>query len=156
MERPYQNDTQRPLTSFRITPDNRLIMGGANATAGDECQSLIRHLHVAAGKRFPLLGAIRWQYGWSGYLALTHNHLPVIQRHDNGLHSAVGCNGRGIAMATVMGGLLADLVSGASEADCAVPITSVRRLPTFRLRRPGVALAVVANRALDHLERRFV
>ena len=150
------SDTHRLLTSFRITADNRLIMGGASATAGDDSQSLIRHLHVAAAKRFPLLGAIRWQYGWSGYLALTHNHLPVIQRHDKGLHSAVGCNGRGIAMATVIGELLADLVSGASEADCAVPITSVRRLPMFRLRRPGVALAVVANRVLDDLERRLV
>lgn len=59
-------------------------------------------------------------------------------------------------MATVIGELLADLVSGASEADCAVPITSVRRLPMFRLRRPGVALAVVANRVLDDLERRLV
>ncbi len=156
MERPYQNDTQRLPTSIRITPDNRLIMGGASATAGDESQSLIRHLHVAASKRFPQLGAVRWQHEWSGYLALTGNHLPVIRRHHRGLHSAIGCNGRGIAMATVIGELLADLVSGESESDCAVPITSVRRMATFRLRRPGIALAVVANRVLDHLERRFV
>lgn len=54
------SDTHRLLTSFRITADNKLIMGGASATAGDESQSLIRHLHVAASKRFPLLGAIRW------------------------------------------------------------------------------------------------
>ena len=150
------SDTHRLLTSFRTTADNRLIMGGASATAGDETQSLIRHLHVAASKRFPQLGAVRWQHEWSGYLALTGNHLPVIRRHHRGLHSAIGCNGRGIAMATVIGELLADLVSGASESDCAVPITSVRRMATFRLRRPGIALAVVANRVLDHLERRFV
>ena len=150
------SDTHRLLTSFRITADNRLIMGGASATAGDENESLIRHLQVAAGKRFPLLDTVRWQHVWSGYLALTGNHLPVIRRHEQGLHSAIGCNGRGIAMATVIGELLADLVSGASESDCAVPISSVRRMATFRLRRPGVALAVVANRVLDHLERRFV
>ena len=150
------SDTHRLLTSFRITADKRLIMGGASATAGDESESLIRRLHFAASNRFPQLGAVRWQHGWSGYLALTGNQLPVIRRHEKGLHSAIGCNGRGIAMATVIGELLADLVSGASESDCAVPITSVRRLVTFRLRRPGVALAVVANRALDNLERCFV
>lgn len=149
------SDTHRLLTSFRITADNRLIMGGASATAGDESQSLIRHLHLAASKRFPQLGAIRWQYGWSGYLALTHNQLPVIQRHDQGLHSGIACNGRGIAMATVVGELLADLVSGSSEADCAIPVTSPRRMLRFHLRYPGVAVAVIANRLLDTMARRI-
>ena len=60
------SDTQRLLTSFRITADKRLIMGGASATAGDEKASLIRHLHNAASRRFPHLGAIPWEYGWSG------------------------------------------------------------------------------------------
>ncbi len=149
------SDTHRLLTSFRITTDDRLIMGGASATAGDESQSLIRHLHLAASKRFPQLGVIRWQYGWSGYLALTHNHLPVIQRHDPGLHSGIACNGRGIAMASVVGELLADLVSGSSEADCAIPITTPSRMVRFHLRYPGVAVAVIANRLLDTMERRI-
>jgi len=128
-------------------------MGGASATAGDESQSLIRHLHLAASRRFPQLGNIRWQYGWSGYLALTHNHLPVIQRHDQRLHSGIGCNGRGIAMATVIGELLADLVSGSRQADCAIPVTSPSRMVRFHLRYPGVAAAVIVNRLLDKLER---
>jgi glycine/D-amino acid oxidase-like deaminating enzyme len=150
------SDTQRLLTSFRITADSRLIMGGASATAGDESQSLIGHLHLAAARRFPQLGNIRWAYGWSGYLALTRNHLPVIQRHADGLYAGIGCNGRGIAMASLVGELLAGLVSGSSEADCAVPVTSARRMARFHLRRPGVALAVAANRLFDNLERKFV
>lgn len=149
------SDTHRLLTSFRITADKRLIMGGASATAGDESKSLIRHLHFAASERFPQLGTIRWQYGWSGYLALTVDHLPAIRRHADGLYSAIGCNGRGIAMSTVIGGLLADLVSGPGEADCAIPITSPRRMVRFHLRYPGVALTVIANRLFDALERRI-
>ena len=148
------SDTQRLLTSFRITADNRLIMGGADATAGDESESLIRHLHRAASRLFPQLGAVRWQYGWSGYLALTRDHLPVILRPGDGLYAGIGCNGRGIAMATTIGMLLADLVSGSSELDCAVPIRPCRRMPTFHLRHPGVAVAVVANRWLDRIERK--
>jgi glycine/D-amino acid oxidase-like deaminating enzyme len=148
------SDTHRLLTSYRITADNRLIMGGAGATAGDEGESLIRHLHRAASRRFPQLGAIRWQYGWSGYLALTRDHLPVILRPGDGLYAGIGCNGRGIAMATTIGILLADLVSGSGVSDCAVPIRPCRRILTFPLRRPGVAVAVVANRWLDHIERK--
>ena len=149
------SDTQRLLTSFRITADNRLIMGGASATAGDESQRLIRHLHLAAGSRFPQLGKIRWQYGWSGYLALTQNHLPVIHRHADGLYAGIGCNGRGIAMATLVGELLAGLVSGLRESDCAVPVTPASRMARFHLRQPGVAVAVVANRLFDNLERKI-
>ena len=149
------SDTHRLLTSFRVTADKRLIMGGASATAGDESQSLIRHLHVAGKKRFPQLGTIRWQYGWSGYLALTPAFLPVIRRHEQGLYSGIGCNGRGIAMASVIGELLADLVSGSRESDCAVPVRPARRMMRFRLRRPGVAMAVFAHSVLDHLGRRF-
>jgi glycine/D-amino acid oxidase-like deaminating enzyme len=129
-------------------------MGGAGATAGDEGESLIRHLHRAASKRFPQPGAIRWQYGWSGYLALTRGHLPVILRPGDGVYAGVGCNGRGIAMATTIGSLLADLTSGTSESDCAVPVRPCRRMITFPLRRPGIAVAVAANRLLDRIERR--
>ncbi len=149
------SDTQRLLTSFRITPDNRLIMGGADATAGDEHPGLLQQLHLAASRRFPDLGAIHWQYGWSGYLALTRDHLPVILRLGDGLYAGIGCNGRGIAMATVIGELLADLASGSSESDCAVPITPLRRMASFHLRHPGVAMAVIANRLLDDMGRRI-
>ena len=130
-------------------------MGGASATAGDENLSLLHHLHLAARKRFPNLGAIRWQYGWSGYLALTRNRLPVIQRLGDGLYAGIGCNGRGIAMATVTGRLMAELLSGSSESECAVPIVAPRRMARFHLRHPGVAVAVFANRMLDDAERRI-
>lgn len=128
----------------------------ADATAGDEHPGLLQQLHVAASRRFPDLGAIHWQYGWSGgYLALPRDHLPVILRPGDGIYAGIGCNGRGIAMATLIGRLLADLLSGSGESDCAVPITPPRRMTSFHLRHPGVAMAVIANRLLDDMGRRI-
>jgi glycine/D-amino acid oxidase-like deaminating enzyme len=149
------SDTQRLLTSFRITADRRLIMGGAGATAGDENQNLLRRLYRAAADRFPYLGSIRWEYGWSGYLAITRHHLPMVLRVDDGLYGGVGCNGRGIAMATMMGGLLADLVSGSADSECPVPVRAPRRMTGFPLRHPGVAMAVMAKCTLDRVSRRI-
>jgi glycine/D-amino acid oxidase-like deaminating enzyme len=148
------SDTQRLLTSFRITADRRLIMGGASATAGDEHPDLLRRLHRAARDRFGELGPIHWEFGWSGYLALTADHLPRIIRWDDGCLAAVGCNGRGIAMSTVMGQTLADIVCGADDADCAVPVRAPKRVFGFDIRGIGVAASVRFSRLLDTVGRR--
>jgi glycine/D-amino acid oxidase-like deaminating enzyme len=147
------SDTQRLLTSFRLTADNRLIMGGASATAGDHNDGLTKHLHKAARLRFPNIGSIPWDSGWSGYLALTTDHLPQILRIDDGFYAGIGCNGRGIAMATATGRSIAELICGQDEKDCSVPIRKPKRVFGYGLRHPGVAVGVLYNRFLDTVER---
>ena len=149
------SDTQRLLTSFRLTADKRLIMGGADATAGDEHPRLFRQLHRAAERRFPGLDGLSWQFEWSGYLALTNDHLPAIFKPANGYYAGIGCNGRGIAMATVVGRKLAEIVTGKAECDCEIPIRKVRKIPGYSLRHPGVVAGVLFNRAWDTVERRL-
>ena len=148
------SDTRRLLTSFRLTADRRLIMGGASATAGDEHDGLFRILQAAARDRFPQLGDIAWEYGWSGYLALTPDHLPQILRLGDGYYAGVACNGRGIAMATATGTAIADLVCGADNNDCSVPVRKPRRFFGYGLRHLGVAGGVRINRLFDTLEHR--
>ncbi len=143
------SDTQRLLTSFRLTADNRLIMGGASATAGDEHSGLMHYLHKGAAVRFPAFGKIPWEFGWSGYLALTPDHLPQILRVDDGYFAGVGCNGRGIAMATVTGRSIANLVCGQDEKECSVPVRRPRRVFGYGMRHAGVAIGVRINRFLD-------
>ena len=150
------SDTQRLLTSFRITSDKRLIMGGASATAGDEHRGLMRHLHRAARRRFPQLGDIDWQFFWSGYLALTHDHLPHIFKPAEGFYAGIACNGRGIAMAIATGKRLAGIVSTGSELECELPITRTKRVFGYSLRHPGVFAGVLLNRFLDRVEHRRV
>ena len=147
------SDTQRLLTSFRLTADNRLIMGGASATAGDHHDRLTKHLHKAARLRFPNIGNIPWDFGWSGYLALTTDHLPQILRVDDNYYAGIGCNGRGIAMATATGRSIAELICGQDEKDCSVPIRKPKRVFGYGMRRPGVAAGVLYNRFLDTVER---
>lgn len=150
------SDTQRLLTSFRLTADNRLIMGGASATAGDQNANLMTRLHTAASTRFDFLAHVSWEWGWSGYLALTPDHLPRILRIDDGFLAAIACNGRGIAMATSVGHTLAEIVCGLDQRECSVPIRAPKRFAGFSLRTVGVAAGVRWNRFLDAAERRFL
>ena len=145
------SDTQRLLTSFRLTADRRLIMGGASATAGDEHPRLMRRLHKAAQERFAAVAPAHWEFGWSGYLALTRDHLPGIVRVDENFLAGIGCNGRGIAMTTAMGRTMADLVGGMSDEESDVPVGEPRRIVGFGLRHIGVAAGVVGNRLLDRV-----
>lgn len=147
------SDTQRLLTSFRLTADNRLIMGGASATAGNHHDGLTKHLHKAARLRFPNIDNIPWDYGWSGYLALTTDHLPQILRVEGDYYAGIGCNGRGIAMATATGRSIAELICGQDEKDCSVPIRKPKRVFGYGMRRAGVAVGVLYSRFLDTVER---
>ena len=147
------SDTQRLLTSFRLTADRRLIMGGASATAGDEHPRLMQCLHNAAEQRFGAISPAHWEFGWSGYLALTRDHLPNILRVDENFLAGVGCNGRGIAMTTAMGQTLADLVGGMPDDESDIPVGPPRRIVGFGLRHIGVAASVAGNRLLDRVGR---
>jgi glycine/D-amino acid oxidase-like deaminating enzyme len=143
------SDTQRLLTSFRLTADRRLIMGGASATAGDEHPRLMRRLHQAASARFDGILPAHWEFGWSGYLALTQDHLPRIDKVDDNFLAGIGCNGRGIAMATAIGHTLAEIIEGLPDEECDVPVGKTRRIVGFGMRRLGVAVGVAGNRLLD-------
>jgi len=49
------SDASCLLTSFRITADKRLIIGGAYATGGRENEKIFHHLSKAATNRFPFI-----------------------------------------------------------------------------------------------------
>lgn len=147
------SDTRRLLTSFRVTPQQRLMMGGADATGGALDERLVRSLHCAATELFGHLGDLKWEFGWSGLLALTEDHLPHIHAPSRGLLAALGCNGRGIAVSTAMGRALAQYVLRGAEAELPLPVTGMRPVRFFALRNVGIALATSAKRVLDSIDR---
>jgi len=51
---------------------------------------------------------VRYDYHWGGLVAMTGDHLPHLHELAPGLLAGLGYNGRGVAMAIVMGRLLAD------------------------------------------------
>ena len=59
-----------------------------------------------------------YEYHWSGLVALTRDHLPRLQEVAPGLLAGFGYNGRGVAMATMRGALLARWSSVNSAAGC--------------------------------------
>ncbi len=151
--RQVASDTRRLLTSFRISPDNRLVMGGSGATGGEHHISLERYLHAAGAELFGHLADLEWEYGWSGHLAVTSDHVPHIHEPDPSILVSLGCNGRGIAISTAMGKLLAERFLGKRAEDMELGISRIRPYAFHGLRNIGIAVATQWKRMQDRHER---
>ena len=123
-----------------------MIMGGADATGGNEHNGLSASLIKAASVRFPQLGGIDVAYSWSGYLAITKDHLPRIFDLGEGVLAPIGCNGRGIAMSTVAGEMAAGLIMGLPQEQSPIPVSGPRSFFFHRFRNMGIAAHVLLSR----------
>ena len=82
-------------------------------------------------------------------MAITRDFLPHLHQPAPGIFAALGYNGRGVAMATRMGHVLADLAC--TRGEIPYPITAVRRIPLHALHQPALHLAMRYQRMLDSL-----
>jgi glycine/D-amino acid oxidase-like deaminating enzyme len=146
-------DLKRLTNHFRIEPDGRLLFGGRGGLS--EGGAVADYAPVVAKLRefFPQLGHVGLDYFWSGRVALTLDHLPHLHELGPGLFAALGCNGRGVGMASAMGKTVADLLGGMVERDCPVPVTRLRPIPLHGLRLPAMQAAVRWKDLRDRMER---
>ena len=148
------SDVRRILFYFRLDPDGRLLIGGRGPLDDTGDPRLFARLEAVASRFFPQIGAARWEHRWSGRVALTADHLPHLHEPEPGVLIGLGYNGRGVAMATVMGKLLADRALGAPPSELGWPITPIAPIPLHGLRLPAMALVVHYKRLQDWLESR--
>ncbi len=145
-------DTQRLLSWFGIDKEDRLIFGSRinsqkelidekNFTFG------IQRLHEI----FPEVTDLKLNHLWTGRVALTLDHVPHIHKLADGLYSGLGFNGRGVAMASMFGKILAGHCTGKTESTEFLPVTPVPKIPFSRFRGQGIAVALTWKRMMDTL-----
>ncbi|MEM7375937.1 MAG: FAD-binding oxidoreductase [Pseudomonadota bacterium] len=146
------SDTRRLLVYFRKDADGRFIMGGRGALSDRHVRQRQQALRDEAVALFPQLGRVRWRYAWGGDVAMTRNHLPLLHRVAPTVMVGIGFNGRGVAMATVLGRILADWASGCPAQDLDFPVNTPTPIPFHRYRRLGLGATVAVFRALDRFK----
>lgn len=132
------SDTQRIIFYYRLDSEGRFIIGGRGSFGETNPPLLFQYIERAATRFFPFLKQPRWEYRWGGKIAMTTDFLPRLHALGPGVFAALGCNGRGVGLATGMGKVLADLARGAVAADVPLPITPMRQIPFFEFRRPAL------------------
>lgn len=137
---------------FRLDRQNRLLMGGPALRQQDGSdRETFRYLIRRAEALYPDLRGVGWSYFWNGQVAVTQDHLPHLHEPAPGLVAALGYNGRGIAMATMMGRIVAKRLSGASEAELELPVSTIERFRFHKFWKPVVGLRTLQELAMDRL-----
>lgn len=139
-QRVVVSETRKLAFYFRLSPDNRLMLGGRGAVGAHESERLYTALEAGLKALFPQLGGVRIGYRWSGQVALTMDGLPHLHMAEDGLMVALGYNGRGIAMATALGAALGRHIG--AGAPLVFPVTPIRPLFWHALRKPIVNMGV--------------
>lgn len=152
-ERQGAADTQRLLSWFGVDRENRLIFGSRINSQ----RELIDEQNFSFGVRrmhdiFPETSELKLHHLWTGRVALTLDHVPHIHRLADGLYSGLGFNGRGVAMATMFGKILAGHCTDNPDVDNFLPITKIPRVPFSRFRGQGIAIALTWKRMMDTLK----
>ncbi len=123
------SDARRVLWAFRKDAEGRIVTGASplftmrpsRPLARISCEQLIRV--------FPQISEVRFQHLWDGRIAVTLDRLPRLFDLAEGVYAGLGYSGRGIAMATGMGKLLAERVQGRAAEDLPVLPGPVKPLP---------------------------
>ena len=143
------SETRRVQVYYRMDANGRFVIGGRGNLFNAAQSGDVAHVHAEACRLFPILAHVKWQFHWGGYTAMTLSHTPKLMKLAPGLHAGMGYNGRGIAMATMMGKQMALAVTG-EQPD--LPVEPMSRIPLHGLRQAGISFRLIAGTLLDRCE----
>ena len=137
-------DARTYLSYFRLTNDNRVLMGSAS---GDDWRA-----EAALRQYFPQLADVKIASRWEGAIDVSSDRLPVVGTvPGTRVHYAAGFTGNGVGPSWLVGKTLARL---ALHEDVHSPLLAARApsLPPKPLRSLGASVVRRALLAIDDAE----
>ena len=136
---------------YRVDASNRLLMGGRGPMHWIKDPAAVAYLMRYAARLWPPLRGVRWTHGWNSRLAITADHYPHVHEPGYGALIYLGCNGRGVALATAMGRQLARRLIEGEAAEIDMPITTPKPIRFHALWPVAVKSVVLYGRIRDRL-----
>lgn len=145
-------ETKRMMRWFRMV-DDRVVFGGRGAFGKSDRASAFRALHKAMTGIYPQLADVPIAYRWSGLVAMTLDSMPHVGRTDERVMFAMGYNGAGVAVASLMGRTLAAFARGETPDVGLLDAARMRRVPFYPLREPAIRMVAGWYQFLDAIGR---
>lgn len=148
------SDTHADLYFFRPTADRRIVSGGALVFETGWRGRLESRVADRLYRVFPAFAGqdIRFEYAWDGTIAFTLDFLPHLHQLAPGVVTVTGYNGRGVALATASGRVLAQAALGQALDDLDIPLSPVRPVPLQGVLRRLAGLELLRYRLRDRRE----
>jgi sarcosine oxidase len=143
------SDTRRLLRYFRRDASGRFLMGGRGPFREPRSPADFAHLKAAMVDLYPSLRTIEPEFHWGGRVALTRDYLPHLHEPAQGVTAFLGCNGRGVGLATAVGLALGNYLLHPGSTDFPFPVAPIKPIPFHGLQRLYVATAIAYYRFLD-------
>jgi len=107
-------DSRHYLSYYRLTPERRMLFGGRAAFFPETGRTIARSANILRRNLievYPQLQDAKINYVWGGTLDFCFDTMPHAGQSD-GMYFALGYAGHGVAMATYLGKLMAETISG--------------------------------------------
>jgi glycine/D-amino acid oxidase-like deaminating enzyme len=135
---------------YRVDGGGRLLIGGRGPQTEVGSTAALSHLLNYAHKLWPSLKDVVWTHAWGGRLAMTQDSYLHWHEPARGVMACLAYNGRGVAMATTMGALMAKrIMDPAAPND--MPVTGLKPIPMHGLWPLAVRGAILRGRISDFL-----
>ena len=114
-------DARDLIHYYRLTADNRIVMGGGDVSLGygtnldkDLNEKTFTHLKHHVTEVFPQLKGLRFTHEWGGPVSITTDMSPVIGYlgKDKKAIFSMGCIGHGVSLTTMNGRTIAEMITG--------------------------------------------
>jgi len=145
-------DTRRNLFTFRFDADNRLISGSMHILSAGADTRVPQTIWRRLARHLDLPNLPPLAYSWSGMAAVEPDFLPHLLDLGPGLIAGRACNGRGIAMTTAMGKVLADWAAGIEARDLPLPLAPLAPIPFHAVLRHAPNMLLGWSMLRDRLD----
>jgi glycine/D-amino acid oxidase-like deaminating enzyme len=146
------SDTQGDLHFFRWDANGRLVTGGALALAWDWESRQRERIGRRVSAGFPGVGVPLFDYLWFGHVGITLDRKPHVHELGPGVLSWLGCNGRGVGLATSIGAQFARACLGTPLRELPLPVTPLAPVLGHAIGRHFRGLAILYYRYRDSRE----
>ena len=108
-------DLNEVVDYFRLSPDKRLLYGGACNYSGRDPASIRDYILPRLLRVYPQLKGVRIDYEWGGKVGIVINRIPTVGRINGNVWYCQGYSGHGVAPTHTMSEVMADAVCGTME-----------------------------------------
>jgi gamma-glutamylputrescine oxidase len=108
-------DDKFVVNYFRLSEDKRLLFGGRENYSIGYPSDINTALRARMERLFPQLKKVGIDYSWGGTLGITMTRLPMVRQIEPGVLAAGGFSGHGVALTTLVGKVMAEMIAGQSD-----------------------------------------